>query len=424
LLATLAIFIAAFSIWSPEFLDLVLVHHLAQGSSEAAGTVLQDKLHLLWAYVALYPALVGLAILSSVLGFVRGDGRVRWFWQIPTAAAFLILSRELGQRHFMYLLPALVMLGGWVLAEGLQGRFRMLGRLGAAGLLVIMIVPWLRLNLDRASWRDSDTQRVVEAIQKESEAGQVILADDIGLAFYARRPTTYLGAALSHGAVTSGQITGEQLIDEIVKEDVQVVVVDESLLTGNHMVFLRDYPRFHRFLERNFEYKEQIRRDYQELALWVRRSGQPWITGDELEWTYDSGALFGDSIRLLGYEVDRETAVPGDSIHLTLYWQADGPADNYWSVFTHLVDPSGTMVAQDDKVPYGGLYPPNRWWAGQIIDDDYELTVPLDAPAGAYHINLGMYDHLTGERLQLKTAEGEPLPDNQLQLETPIIVSG
>jgi hypothetical protein len=65
------------------------------------------------------------------------------------------------------------------------------------------------------------------------------------------------------------------LIEEIVVDDVALVIVDESLLTGNHLVFLRDYPRFRRFLERNFDYEGPIRRDYQELAIWTRKPDLP-----------------------------------------------------------------------------------------------------------------------------------------------------
>src|SRR5690606_24229399 len=109
-------------------------------------------------------------------------------------------------------------------------------------LIAFILVPAVRANHYRAQWRDTETSELVSIIQEHTEPGDVILADDIGLAYSSRRPTTYSGAALSHGAVTSGQITAESLIDEIVSDDVRMVLVDTSLLTGNRIVFLRDYP--------------------------------------------------------------------------------------------------------------------------------------------------------------------------------------
>jgi hypothetical protein len=246
------------------------------------------------------------------------------------------------------------------------------------------------------------------------------LADDIGLAYYARRPTTYSGAALSHGAVTSGQITGEILIDEIVADNVRMVLVDVSLLTGNHIVFLRDYPRFHRFLENNFQSLGRIQRDYQEIMVWWRDGARAFDLDDSYEIGVSDKTQFGQFSHLLGYTVENQSLMPGEILHFTLFWKAQGPAENYWSVFTHLIGPDGALVAQDDQIPYEGVYPPDRWWPGQIIDDDFAIQIPESAPAGDYYLQVGMYDFQTGERLPLFSPMGEPIPDNLIRLQTPI----
>lgn len=409
-----------FLLIAPNFLELVLGHHLAQGSDLSLLRVLLNKLRLYAEYVSFYPVLIAISFLSVIMAVRQRDVRMRWVWQLPTVAAFLVISRQFGQRHFMYLLPTFSLLAGWLLADFLRDRQRYWLALMASILFVLYAVPAARTNADRASWVDTETDILVNLIQERTPPGEAILADDIGLAYYARRPTTYSGAALSHGAVTSGQITGEILIDEIVAGNVRMVLVDVSLLTGNHIVFLRDYPRFHRFLEDNFQSLGRIHRDYQEIVVWWRDATQAFELNDDYEIGVSDGTQFGQFSYLLGYTLEDQSLIPGEILHFTLFWEAHGPADNYWSVFTHLIGPDGALVAQDDQIPYEGVYPPDRWWPGQIVDDDFAIQIPESAPAGDYYLQVGMYDFQTGERLPLFSPGGEPIPDNLIRLHTPI----
>ena len=190
------------------------------------------------------------------------------------------------------------------------------------------------------------------------------------------------------------------------------------------MVFLGDYPRFHRFLEVNFDYKQKIRRDFQELAIWTRKPEGPWITEDDLniQTKLLDDNRFGSSIELIGYSLNDPEVKPGEIVELTLFWMAKGAAENYWSVFTHLRSPDGSVAAQHDKVPYDGLYPPDRWMAGQIIDDRYTIEIADDLEPGEYTIYIGMYDHQTGDRLKLMNSTGAAVPYNELSLPVKIIV--
>jgi 4-amino-4-deoxy-L-arabinose transferase-like glycosyltransferase len=83
----------------PDFFDFVLGHHLAQGSQQSFQQIISTKLQLYWEYLKLNPVLVLLAIVSGVMGLIRKDARQAWAWQLPTAGAFFLLSRELGERQ-------------------------------------------------------------------------------------------------------------------------------------------------------------------------------------------------------------------------------------------------------------------------------------------------------------------------------------
>jgi hypothetical protein len=52
-----------------------------------------------------------------------------------------------------------------------------------------------------------------------------------------------------------------------------------------------------------------------------------------------------------------------------------------------------------DNESTDGFYPTMEWWKDEIVRDQYDLTIPLDAPPGGYQIEVGLYMAGTGERL-------------------------
>ncbi len=117
----------------------------------------------------------------------------------------------------------------------------------------------------------------------------------------------------------------------------------------------------------------------------------------------------GESLRLRGFELATPTAVPGGSVQLTLYWQAVAQPAGLYTAFVHLLGPDGAIVAQDDRWP--GYSPSNTWAAGQVIVDAYAIALPPSAPAGGYQIAVGLYDPMTGDRLIVWDAAGNPAGD-------------
>ena len=132
----------------------------------------------------------------------------------------------------------------------------------------------------------------------------------------------------------------------------------------------------------------------------------------------------GGMIHLRGVDLPAEeiSAHPGDSLPLTLYWQADGPTDIDYTVFVHLVGPDGRPHGQVDHIPAAGAAPTTSWVADQVIADHVSLPVAGDAPAGLYHVAIGMYDVISGGRLPIVDASGQPLPDNQAILPVEITI--
>jgi hypothetical protein len=112
-------------------------------------------------------------------------------------------------------------------------------------------------------------------------------------------------------------------------------------------------------------------------------------------------------IRLIGYDLDTRRAYPGGRVPVTLYWQALGPIQSSYQVFTHLESPRG-LVAQSDGVPVCWSYPTDAWQPGQIIADHHAITIPADTLPGEYSLAVGLYLPDTFQRLDVLDIAGNP----------------
>ena len=125
------------------------------------------------------------------------------------------------------------------------------------------------------------------------------------------------------------------------------------------------------------------------------------------------GANFGDQIALLGYHVDSESAAPGDTLELTLFWQAQRPLDIEYQVFVHVLDTSGQLVAQSDKIN-PGEFPTHRWPLDRYVPDTHRLALPPDLPPGQYTVAAGLWVQVEGWRLPVFDEDGAAVGDTKL----------
>ncbi len=110
-------------------------------------------------------------------------------------------------------------------------------------------------------------------------------------------------------------------------------------------------------------------------------------------------------------------ARPGNSIRVALALRAREEVSVNYTVFVHLLDPAGRIVAQVDTWPGAGAWPTANWVQGQVVQDVYTLTLPADAAAGDYRLAVGLYDSLDGAHLL--TLDGS----DRLRLKSPIRVN-
>ena len=124
-------------------------------------------------------------------------------------------------------------------------------------------------------------------------------------------------------------------------------------------------------------------------------------------------ANFDGKTALVGYELDRRVARPGEAIHVTLYWRALTPFERNYSVFVHVLGEDDQRWGWSDGWPVQGQAPTRTWQPGQIIEDAYELTIGETTPPGFYDIEVGMSAKDVG-RLPVVAEDGHQLGNRVL----------
>lgn len=106
---------------------------------------------------------------------------------------------------------------------------------------------------------------------------------------------------------------------------------------------------------------------------------------------------FQDAVDFLGYELSDIALAPGASFQLTTYWRVRAPLPPQLSLFTHVLDSTGEIVTQQDRLALtsASLRP------GDLFAQTHPLTLPADRPSGTYPLTIGLYTPADGARLPI-----------------------
>jgi len=132
---------------------------------------------------------------------------------------------------------------------------------------------------------------------------------------------------------------------------------------------------------------------------------------------------FSDAVELYGFTLDPPSANPGQMLDVTLYWAVDAPLPVNASVFVHIIDETGSLVAQSDGAPLGGLLPTTLWRSGDRWEDTYSIMLPEDLDAGDYDLVVGTYDWTTGIRVPVTDPGNLPASDNAVNFTSITVTS-
>jgi hypothetical protein len=124
---------------------------------------------------------------------------------------------------------------------------------------------------------------------------------------------------------------------------------------------------------------------------------------------------FGNQVALVGYDLNTRVIRPGETLSVTLYWQALASVERDYSVFLHLTS-AGKIAAANDGLPYTSPKRMRRWLPGQVFQEVRPLTAAADAPVGLYNIEVGVFDESRG-RLAVIATDGHYLGEQHMLLQ-------
>jgi hypothetical protein len=77
-----------------------------------------------------------------------------------------------------------------------------------------------------------------------------------------------------------------------------------------------------------------------------------------------------------------------------------------YTVFAHLIDEEGKLVAQSDSQPRNGERPTTAWRYEEVVPETREVTLPGTLQPGRYTLCVGFYNLQTMQRLEVSDIDG------------------
>jgi len=114
-------------------------------------------------------------------------------------------------------------------------------------------------------------------------------------------------------------------------------------------------------------------------------------------------------LTFLGQGISRRRAGPGESIHVSLWWQAQGQPERDYALSVFLTDEEGNILGELRRQPLDGDYPTSRWKAEEIVHDRFDYPIPPETPPEVYRLSVRVFDMETGEYLPLVGDPGDTI---------------
>jgi 4-amino-4-deoxy-L-arabinose transferase-like glycosyltransferase len=113
--------------------------------------------------------------------------------------------------------------------------------------------------------------------------------------------------------------------------------------------------------------------------------------------------VFGDRFALLGAELGAGTVVPGGELRLITYWEVVDAAPTPVVAFVHLTADGHDIWGQHDWLDVRA----EDLWPGDRFVQVHLVPVQPETPPGLYHVQLGLYNPATLQRLPIAAGAGD-----------------
>lgn len=122
---------------------------------------------------------------------------------------------------------------------------------------------------------------------------------------------------------------------------------------------------------------------------------------------------FGDRLALKGYALEPRVARPGETVRLTLYWEALTTMEVNYHGFAHVLGEENQIWANSDSALTDEGVRTSDWTKGVLVKEVRDLTLADVTPPDFYDVELGL--HLPGEgRLKILAEDGRQLGNRTL----------
>lgn len=103
-----------------------------------------------------------------------------------------------------------------------------------------------------------------------------------------------------------------------------------------------------------------------------------------------TAATFGSLFALRKFDAP-ESALPGQTLTVSLWWTAEQVPPLDYSVSVFLLDSKGELAAQHDGPPLAGASPTSAWQPGELKYDIHRIILPATLPPGQYQLGVKIY---------------------------------
>ena len=227
------------------------------------------------------------------------------------------------------------------------------------------------------------SQEASAYLRAHTAPDDIIITDGQAIALQAQRRVPIEAINTSRMRILTSELTDQQLIDTAIAYRPAAILFWEKKLDSADD--FKSWVTCHFDLTVPYDDRHRIYEPRPALALPANltRLDQP----------------IGGEITLLGYTWQPGPLAVGDTLDLTLYWEArDRPASDYM-VYVHLFDRDGQRVAQQDARPRQELCPTWVWQPGERIEDQRSIPITNVGAGAPFTVELGLYDVYTGARL-------------------------
>jgi hypothetical protein len=123
---------------------------------------------------------------------------------------------------------------------------------------------------------------------------------------------------------------------------------------------------------------------------------------------------FNNEARLVGYAYSARQLSPGDSLDVTLYWEALPALETDYMIHVQLLGADGAVYGRADTFVVDGRYGGTAWRPGESIRDVHTFQLDPAVPPGSYIIYAALIDSMTKEPQNIVAEDGHWINDHLL----------